>query len=153
MFGSFFGDAVNVIATTFFNRPDIRLAPLWFEPVSLPMKLLVFAFGLGILHLFIGLGIKFYSCVKNGSLADGIYDAIFWYMLVGGGIVYLLTMSMFTEMLGLTFTLPAVAGTVAAYAAAIGFVGIVLTSGRESKKTGLRGYLRVFTGHTESAHT
>ena len=133
MFGSFFGDAVNVIATTFFNRPDIRLAPLWFEPVSLPMKLLVFAFGLGILHLFIGLGIKFYSCVKNGSLADGIYDAIFWYMLVGGGIVYLLTMSMFTEMLGLTFTLPAVAGTVAAYAAAIGFVGIVLTSGRESK--------------------
>ena len=36
-------------------------------------------------------------------------------------------------MLGLTFTLPAVAGTVAAYAAAIGFVGIVLTSGRESK--------------------
>ena len=73
------------------------------------------------------------SCVKNGSLADGIYDAIFWYMLVGGGIVYLLTMSMFTEMLGLTFTLPAVAGTVAAYAAAIGFVGIVLTSGRESK--------------------
>ena len=91
------------------------------------------AFGLGILHLFIGLGIKFYSCVKNGCLADGIYDAIFWYMLVGGGIVYLLTMSMFTEMLGLTFTLPAVAGTVAAYAAAIGFVGIVLTSGRESK--------------------
>ena len=128
-----FSDAVNVIATTFFNRPDIRLAPLWFEPVSLPMKLLVFAFGLGILHLFIGLGIKFYSCVKNGSLADGIYDAIFWYMLVGGGIVYLLTMPMFTEMLGLTFTLPAVAGTVAAYAAAIGFVGIVLTSGRESK--------------------
>ena len=82
MFGSFFGDAVNVIATTFFNRPDIRLAPLWFEPVSLPMKLLVFAFGLGILHLFIGLGIKFYSCVKNGSLADGIYDAIFWYCLL-----------------------------------------------------------------------
>lgn len=112
------------------------------------MKLLVFAFGLGILHLFIGLGIKFYSCVKNGSLADGIYDAIFWYMLVGGGIIYLLTMPMFTEMLGLTFTLPAVAGTVAAYAAAIGFVGIVLTSGRESK-TGLRGYLRAFTGHTE----
>ena len=34
MFGSFFGDAVNVIATTFFNRPDIRLAPLWFEPVK-----------------------------------------------------------------------------------------------------------------------
>ena len=133
MFGSFFGDAVNVIATTFFNRPDIRLAPIWFEPVSLPMKMLVFAFVLGIIHLFTGLGIKFYSCVRSGNLADGIYDAIFWYMLVGGGIVYLLTMSMFTDMLGLTFTLPPIAGTVAAVLAGIGLIGIVLTSGRESK--------------------
>ena len=133
MFGSFFGDAVNVIATTFFNRPDIRLAPIWFEPVSLPMKMLVFAFVLGIIHLFTGLGIKFYSCVRSGNLANGIYDAIFWYMLVGGGIVYLLTMSMFTDMLGLTFTLPPIAGTVAAVLAVIGLIGIVLTSGRESK--------------------
>lgn len=133
MFGSFFGDAVNVIATTFFNRPDIRLAPIWFEPVSLPMKMLVFAFLIGIIHLFTGLGIKFYTCVKNGSLMDGIYDAVFWYMLVGGGIVYLLTMSMFTDMLGLSFTLPAAAGTVAAVLAVIGLIGIVLTSGRESR--------------------
>ena len=133
MFGSFFGDAVNVIATTFFNRPDIRLAPIWFEPVSLPMKMLVFAFLIGIIHLFTGLGIKFYTCVRNGSLKDGIYDAVFWYMLVGGGIVYLLTMSMFTDMLGLSFTLPAAAGTVAAVLAVIGLIGIVLTSGRESR--------------------
>lgn len=133
MFGSFFGDAVNVIASTFFNRPDIRLGPIWFEPVSLPMKMLVFAFLLGIIHLFTGLGVKFYSCVKNGRLIDGIYDAVFWYMLVGGGIIYLLTMSMFTDMLGLSFTLPAAAGTVASVLAVIGLIGIVLTSGRESK--------------------
>ena len=133
MFGSFFGDSVNVIATTFFGRPDIRLAPIWFEPVSLPMKMLVFAFLLGIIHLFTGLGIKFYTCVKSGSLKDAIYDAVFWYMLVGGGIVYLLTMSMFTDMLGLSFTLPAAAGTVAAVLAVIGLIGIVLTSGRESR--------------------
>lgn len=133
MFGSFFGDAVNVIATTFFNRPDIRLAPIWFEPVSLPMKMLVFAFVLGIIHLFTGLGVKLYSCIKSGQVLDGIYDVIFWYMLVGGGIVYLLTMSMFTEMLGLSFTLPASAGSVASVAAVIGLAGIVLTGGRESK--------------------
>ena len=54
-------------------------------------------------------------------------------MLVGGGIVYLLTMSMFTDMLGLSFTLPAAAGTVAAVLAVIGLIGIVLTSGRESR--------------------
>lgn len=133
MFGSFFGDAVNVIATTFFGRPDIRLAPIWFEPVSLPMKMLVFAFALGILHLFTGLGIKLYSCVKGGSVTDALYDAGFWYMLVGGAILYLLTMPMFTDMLGLSFVVPAAVGNVCAVLAVIGAVGIILTSGRESK--------------------
>ncbi len=138
MFGSFFGDSVNVIATTFFNRPDIRLAPLWFEPVSIPMKMLVFSFSVGIIHLFLGLGVKLYSCLKNGQIADGIYDVIFWYMLVGGAIVYMLTIEMVTSMLGLGFTLPAGVGTAAAVIAVIGLVGIVFTSGRESKNWGKR---------------
>lgn len=138
MFGSFFGDAVNVIAATFFNRPDIRLAPLWFEPISLPMKMLVFSFAFGIVHLFTGLGVKLYSSIKSGHLADGIYDAVFWYLLVGGAVIYMLTMSMFTEMLGLGFTLPPAAGTISGVAALIGLVGIVFTSGRESKNWGKR---------------
>ena len=138
MFGSFFGDAVNVIATTFFHRPDIRLAPLWFEPVSLPMKMLVFSFVLGIIHLFTGLGMKLYECIRSGHVADGIYDAVFWYLLVGGAILYLLTMSMFTNMLNLGFTLSGVAVYLSAAMVLVGFVGIVLTSGRESKNWGKR---------------
>ncbi len=133
MFGSFFGDAVNVIATTFFNRPDIKLPALWFEPVNKPMKMLVFSFVVGIVHLFTGLGIKFYSEWKAGNKLDAIYDAGFWYLFVGGGIVYLLTMKMFTDMLGLSFTLPAAAGSAAAAAAAVGCVGVILTGGRESR--------------------
>ena len=38
MFGSFFGDLVGVVATTFFGRPDIALGPIWFEPVKEPMR-------------------------------------------------------------------------------------------------------------------
>ncbi len=138
LFGSFFGDAVNIIATTFFDRPDIRLAPLWFEPISLPMKMLVFSFAFGIVHLFTGLGVKLYVSVKAGCLKDAVYDVVFWYLLVGGAIVYMLTMPMFTQMLGLGFTLPALAGTLSAAAAAVGAVGIILTSGRESKNWGKR---------------
>lgn len=138
MFGSFFGDAVNIIATTFFNRPDIRLAPLWFEPISYPMRMLVFSFAFGIVHLFTGLGVKLYSSIKSGHLADGIYDAVFWYLLVGGAVVYMLTLSMFTEMLGLGFTLPPAAGAISGAAALIGLVGIIFTSGRESKNWGKR---------------
>ena len=133
LFGSFFGDAVNVIAATFFNRPDIMLKPLWFEPVSEPMRLLVFAFGLGIIHLFTGLGIKFYTLIKQGLIKDAIYDVVFWVMFVGGGIVYLLTMKMVTDMLGISLSLPAPVGTAAAVIAILGAVGVVLTGGRESK--------------------
>lgn len=138
LFGSFFGDAVNVIATTFFHRPDISLPPLWFEPVDFPMKMLVFSFVFGIVHLFTGLGVKLYASVKTGHLADGIYDVVFWYLLVGGAIVYMLTVPMFTEMLGLGFTLSAGAGSAAAAAALIGVIGIILTGGRESKNWGKR---------------
>ena len=61
------------------------------------MKMLVFSFAFGIIHLFTSAWeLKLYCSVKSGHLVDGIYDAVFWYMLVGGAIVYMLTMSMFT---------------------------------------------------------
>lgn len=133
LFGSFFGDSVNIIATTFFNRPDIALPALWISPINEPMRMLAFCFAVGVIHLFVGLGAKFYQHWRNKKYLDALYDAIFWYMLVGGCIVYLLTIPMFTGMLAMQTTLPAVAGKVAAVAAVIGTVGIILTAGRESK--------------------
>ena len=58
LFGSFFGDAITVIAKTFFNT-DIVIPPLWFTPVDEPMRLLLFSFLVGIIHLFAGLGAQF----------------------------------------------------------------------------------------------
>lgn len=133
MFGSFFGDSVTVIATTFFNRPDIKFPVLWFEPINEPMKELVFAFALGIIHIFTGLTIKLYQCIKAKAYKDAVYDVIFWYMFVGGGIVYLLTMPMITGMLSLGFTLSPTVGTISGAAAIAGCIGVVLTGGRESK--------------------
>lgn len=132
MFGSFFGDSIAVISQTFFHS-DWALRPIWFEPVKEPMKMLVFSFALGVVHLFTGLGVKLYQCFKNKQYLDALYDVIFWYMLVGGGIAYLLTMSMFTDMMGLGFILPPIVGTIATVSAIIGAIGIVFTSGRESR--------------------
>ena len=133
MFGSFFGDAVNVIASTFFGKPEVALKPIWFEPINDPIRMLTFCFLVGLIHLFTGLGAKFYSCVKNGQIRDAIYDVVFWYMLLGGAIVYLLSMSMFTEMLGLSFQVSAGAAKAAAVVALVGVIGIILTAGRESR--------------------
>ena len=127
MFGSFFGDAVHIIASTFFGRPDIALNPVWFNPQEEPMRLLVVAFLIGIIHLLTGLSVKFYELLRDGQIKDAGYDCVFWYMFVGGGIIYILTMPMITGMLGLSFTLNSTIGTISAAAMAIGGVGVVLT--------------------------
>ena len=137
LFGGFFGDAVPVISRTFFHN-EIAMPALWFEPIKDPMRMLVFSFAVGILHLFVGLGIKFYQMVKDGDIKGAIYDVVFWYLVVGGGVVYLLSMQMFVDMTGLGFKLPAAAGTAAAICAGIGALGIILFAGRSSRNPAKR---------------
>lgn len=137
MFGSFFGDAVNVIATTFFGRPDIKLPALWFEQLSDPMKMLSFCFLVAIIHLFVGLGALAYTDIRNGQILDAFYDVVLWYLFVGGCILYLLTMPMMATMLKIN-PLPAAVGQIGKWMAIVGFIGVVLTGGRESKNWGKR---------------
>lgn len=54
-------------------------------------------------------------------------------MLVGGAVVFMLSNQMFVDIAQLSFILPAQVGTVAAIVAGIGAVGIIFTSGRESR--------------------
>ena len=132
MFGGYFGDAIQVIAATFFNK-EIVIEPLWFSPLNEPMRMLMFSFAVGIVHLFAGLGMRFYSLAKEKKYLDAIYDVVFWYLLVGGAIVFLMSTQMFVDMSGLGFIVPPLGGKVATYAAVIGAIGIALTAGRSSR--------------------
>lgn len=129
MFGSYFGDAVAVVSSTFFGH-EVTIPPVWFEPVNDPMRMLMFSFLLGIIHLFTGLGVKLYQCIKEKDYMSALTDCIFWYMLVGGGIVYLFHVDMFLSMAGLSTKLPTVWANVAAIIAAAGALGIILLSAR-----------------------
>ena len=132
LFGSYFGDAIPVIARTFFHT-EVTIPALWFEPLSDPMRLLIFSFGVGVAHLFTGLGVQFYQLAKQRKYADAIYDVIFWYLLVGGLIVVLLSTEIFQNIAELPFTVPGPVVTVAGVLAGIGAVGILFTAGRESR--------------------
>ena len=134
LFGSFFGDAVSVISTTFFHTPAPPIPglvePIWFNPVTNPMQMLMFSFLLGIIHLFAGLAIMAYNDIRHKQYAAVLYDVISWYLLVGGAILALLSMEMMGNIAG--FTLPPVFATVGGIMAAVGAVLILLFSGRES---------------------
>lgn len=132
MFGSCFGDAVTVVGKTFFGV-DIAFSPLWFEPITKPIKMLMFSFGVGIIHLFTGLFMKLYLCIRQGKIKEAIYDVVFWYLLVGGGIVFLFSVDMFVSMTGLNFKVGKSGAEIAKWCAIVGAAGIVLTNGRSSK--------------------
>ncbi len=142
MFGSYFGDAVSVISSVFFGK-EITIPPLWFEPVSDPMRMLMFSFLLGIIHLFTGLGINLYLSLRAKNYIGAFNDGIFWYMLVGGGIVYLFGVDMFTEIAGLKSKLNPPYTTIAIIVAIAGALGIVLfssTSKNALKRLGKGAY-------------
>ena len=136
MFGGCFGDAVTVISTTFFGK-TVNFPALLFAPLDDVMAMLLLSFAIGVIHLFAGLFMKLLQCIKTGAVMDGIYDVVFWYFLVGGGICWLLSTSAAANMLGIS-PLPTVAGRVGMILAVIGAAGIVLFAGRSSKNPGKR---------------
>jgi V/A-type H+-transporting ATPase subunit I len=132
MFGSYFGDIVDVASATFLGK-KVTIPPLWFFPVKEPMRMLVFSMALGIIHLFAALGMKMIQCIKNKDFKAIIYDVVFWYLLLTGSVMVLLSMEMFIDIVQLNFILPESAGNVGGVLAIIGSAGIVLTNGRESR--------------------
>ena len=131
IFGSYFGNVVDQVAVTFLGVPQSALPIIpatWFVPLEEPMRMLTFCMGIGLVHLFTGLGINGYLCIKQKRWKDLVANVILWYMLVGGGIVYGLSTDMVSSILQLS-PLPANIGSVAGWVAIIGAVGICLTNG------------------------
>ena len=88
MFGSYFGDAISVIAKTFFGK-TIIIKPLWLDPGKSAMLFLMVSCGLGILHLFVGMGIDAYKKIKSGQVLSAVNDDFAWYLIVLGAVMTL----------------------------------------------------------------
>lgn len=145
MYGSFFGDAVTVIGKTFFNA-DITLPALWVNPVvgSNSMTVLMFCFLIGLIHLFVGLAMKAYTCVKAKRYKDIVYDVVSWYFFVGGGILALLSTDVLRSLTG--FVLPAIFLPIGGTMAVVGVLIILFFAGRGSKpvKRVLKGVYGIY---------
>ena len=123
MYGGFFGNIIYTISTTFFGK-EITLAPIWLDPISQAMSLLIFSVSLGMIQILIGLGIKFYTQCRQKEVWGAIFDTGFWMLVLIG-------LCTFAAGTGLHASTLATIGTVVALS---GAVGIVLTSGRKNKR-------------------
>lgn len=124
MFGSFFGDLINVIRTNYLGLPEMRLY-VWLNPQGDDLMLtMLWCFLFGIVHLFVGLAIKGYLEWRQGDKLGAICDVLSVYLAVGGAAPICA---------GMIIDVPDTVKTVGKYCALVGVVLIVLTAGRSSK--------------------
>ena len=108
IFGSFFGGIIPL--------PGIIDTQKDFN------TLMVISLIIGGISLFTALGVKGYMLIRDGDPLGALFDAVLWYMAVGGAIaLYLLDGS---------------GKNIAKIIMIIGMIGIVLTGGRENKSIG-----------------
>ncbi|NLN47694.1 MAG: V-type ATP synthase subunit I [Clostridiales bacterium] len=93
----------------------IEFRPLWFNPTDDPLKMLIFCLILGIIQLFIGMGMQAYIDIKQGRVLDALFDQGLWYVFLIG-----LMLLIFNPTLG-------------KYMAIAGAVGLILTQGRSER--------------------
>lgn len=133
MFGSYFGDLINVVSRNYLGH-EVTVPAVWFAPLDDPMRLLIYSLLFGIIHMFVGLGLKGYMLLKERDLVSFISDVVSWYLLLVGLILILLPSSIFESISNMTFTFPAALNQAAIVMAVAGAVIILVMSGRRKKK-------------------
>jgi V/A-type H+-transporting ATPase subunit I len=123
LFGSWFGDIAQVVARNFFDK-EIGSLALWFEPLTDPVKLLLVSFGLGILHLLLGVAVSFKMTWDTGKKLDAIFDAL---------PIYLIVLGVAPIGAGMFITVPSALTNAGLYMLIAGVIILVLTAGRTSK--------------------
>ncbi|HNZ98119.1 V-type ATP synthase subunit I [Ruminococcus sp.] len=123
LFGSWFGDIVQVVSREFFGK-EIGSIALWFEPLTDPVKLLLVSFGLGILHLFLGVAVAFKMTWDTGKKLDAVFDAL---------PIYLIVLGVAPIGAGMFISVPSVLTKTGTYMLLAGVIMLVLTAGRTSK--------------------
>ncbi|NLB80463.1 MAG: V-type ATP synthase subunit I [Clostridiaceae bacterium] len=110
-FGSWFGD----LLTSVFG---ITVPPLWFDPNKDPIKLMVWSFIFGSVHLLAGMAVNAYMLIRDGKWLSAIFDIGLWYVvLIGVGLLFL----------------GGNAANIGKNMIIYGFIGLVLTQGRHEK--------------------
>lgn len=87
IFGSFFGDAPAKLFN-FFTGSNITMADIFPWPTLDPQKdaltLMIISIAFGFVHIMVGMGCKFYICLKQKDFGGAFFDTGLWMMLLMG---------------------------------------------------------------------
>ncbi|MCR5042386.1 MAG: V-type ATP synthase subunit I, partial [Clostridia bacterium] len=126
MYGSWFGDMINVVREDVLFKPPITLA-LWKDPLQDLLSVLVVCFIFGLVHLFTGVLISGINSWRHGKKFDAFCQTVPTFLMVLG--LAPIFFSLFTDV-------PSWMDKVKLWLLIPGVVLVILTGGRESKGIG-----------------
>lgn len=144
MYGSWFGDMPNIIGSNFFHTDKLESIAIWMDPIDQLMELLVYCFIFGLVHLFVGVGIKAYNLWRHGKRLDALCESIPTAVTIFG---------FCPIFFGLFTDVPEWLGTVGTPALIVGVILVIATAGRSSKSIvgkiggGLYGLYNLVSGY------
>ena len=123
LYGSWFGDLIPTIL----SDKSINAA-LWFDPIADPNRLLMWSLILGVIHIYVGYGMKGYNNIKKKKYLDAVLDVLPWYFFFTTA-CFLVSSYIPSVPENVYMTLTPIGKKLFPYAAA----GILLTQGRHKK--------------------
>jgi len=107
-----------------------NIFPLFVDPMSNPIGMLILCFGLGVLHILFGVVLKMKLSFSRGDWQSAIFDSLSWILIILGLIVFAVPSAV--------QGIPAVVGTVGLGMAGLGALMILLFKGRANKNPVMR---------------
>ncbi|WP_102400524.1 V-type ATP synthase subunit I [Haloimpatiens massiliensis] len=111
IYGGWFGDLLNYFGI----KP-----PMLIDPTKDISQIFILSLAFGVIHVFVGLGIKAYILIRAGKLKDAICDVLTWYLTLIGAILMLV----------------GIGGSLGKWMLIAGLVGLLLTQGRTAPTLG-----------------
>lgn len=108
IYGGWFGD----LLPKYFG---IKI-PYLLDPATNITQIFIISLVFGIIHIFVGLGIKAYILIRDGKFKDAVYDVFTWYITLIGSILLII----------------GVGGSLGKIMLIVGLMGLLLTQGREA---------------------
>jgi len=121
LYGSYFGGA-------------IKIPPVWMTPESDVGLLMLVSIAMGLIQIFVGLGIKAYILIRDGKPLAAFLDAGLWYFTLTGSIIWAVSALGSGDSLNLSPQIVRVAGIITV----ISMILIILTHGRGEKSIGAK---------------
>ena len=120
LWGALFGGWMGI--------PALSRYSLWMNPVERPEEFLHWSLLFGVIHIYVGLGVKGFNLFRSKKYLDILFDVVVWYVFFTGFVLFALPFVFNADAESFGSLVP-----IGRYLLAAGAVMVTLTQGRSRK--------------------